>query len=345
MKAVLKRLPEPGIEIVDIERPKVGPRDVLVKIKAAAYCGSDIHLYKWDEQAIKGNWAIPSIIGHELCGDVIEIGEKVSSIKPGDIVAGETHLPCERCHYCKTGRMHICENLKVFGVHTFEGSFAEYTVIPEIVAYKLAENTSHDEGVLYEPCGVAMHAVQRASPEPGDSAVVLGCGPIGIFIQQIMNALGSKVVATDIKPYRIEFAKKIGAARAVINTAEEDIEARVKSILGERGPDIVFEAAGSIKTIQQSLEIIANCGKVIIFGACPENPTLDTTSLIVYKETDVRGVYGRYMFDTWNKVQKLISGQKIDLTSVITHKLPIEKAEEGFQLIMKGEASKVILIP
>lgn len=345
MKAIVKRVPKSGIEIADVENPKIGSRDVLVKIKAAAYCGSDIHIYKWDEQPIKGNWALPSIVGHEFCGDVVEIGDKVKRLKPGDIIAGETHIPCEQCYFCKTGRMHICENLKVFGVHTYEGSFAEYAVIPEIIAYKLPEGTSYEEGALYEPCGVAMHAVQRTHPKPGDTAVVLGCGPIGVFIQQIMNALGSKVVATDIKPYRIEIAKKIGAAKEVINAAEEDVEERLKSILGERGPDIVFEAAGSINTIKQSLEIVAKCGKVVLFGTCPENPTLDTTSFIVYKEIDVLGVFGRYIFDTWYRVQKLVSDKKIDLTSVITHRFPLEKAEEGFQLIMKGEASKVILNP
>ena len=135
MKAIVKRVPKSGIEIADVENPKIGSRDVLVKIKAAAYCGSDIHIYKWDEQPIKGNWALPSIVGHEFCGEVVEIGDKVKRLKPGDIIAGETHIPCEQCYFCKTGRMHICENLKVFGVHTYEGSFAEYAVIPEIIAY------------------------------------------------------------------------------------------------------------------------------------------------------------------------------------------------------------------
>ncbi len=345
MKAILKREPKPGLEIADIEKPKVGPRNVLVKIKATAYCGSDLHLYKWDGQAVKWNCPLPKILGHEFCGDVIEVGENVRTIKVGDLVAGETHIPCEHCYMCKTGRMHICENMKIFGVHTMEGSFAEYTVIPETIAYKLPEGTSYEEGALYEPCGVAMHAVQRAHPEPGDIAVVLGCGPIGIYVQQIMNALGAKVVATEIKDYRIAYAKKIGAAREVIDASEGDVVSKIKSIIGERGADIVFEAAGVGDTIKQSLEIVSLCGKVVLFGASPDNPTLDTTSFIVYKEIDVRGMTGRYMFSTWDRVQRLVSDKKIDLTSVISHKLPLEKAEEGFQLIMKGEASKVVLLP
>ncbi len=341
----MKKEPNEGIEIGDLEKPKIGPRDVLVKVKATAYCGSDIHLYKWDAQVEKWNAPLPKILGHEFCGDVIEVGENVNTIKVGDVVAGETHIPCEQCYMCKTGRMHICEKMRIFGCHTSEGSFAEYAAIPETIAYKLPEGTSYEEGALYEPCGVAMHAVQRAYPEPGDTAVVLGCGPIGIYVQQIMNAIGSKVIATDIKDYRIEFAKKIGAAREVLNASEGDVVSKIREIIGERGADIVFEAAGSGTTIKQSLDIVSLCGKVVLFGASPENPTLDTTSFIVYKEIDVLGMTGRYMFGTWDRVQRLVTDKKIDLTSVISHKLPLEKAEEGFQLIMKGEASKVILLP
>ena len=235
--------------------------------------------------------------------------------------------------------------MRIFGCHTTEGSFAEFAAIPEIIAYKLPEGTSYEEGALYEPCGVAMHAVQRAHPEPGDTAVVLGCGPIGIYVQQIMNALGSKVVATDIKDFRIAHAKKIGAAREVINASEGDVLSKIRSVIGERGADVVFEAAGSGVTIKQSLEIVSLCGKVVLFGASPDNPTLDTSSFIVYKEIDVLGMTGRYMFGTWDRVQRLVSDKKIDLASVITHKLPLDKAEEGFQLIMNGKASKIILLP
>jgi len=345
MKAVLKRDTKPGIEVGEIEKPEIGSRDVLVKVKATAYCGSDIHLYHWDGQAIKWNPPLPKILGHEFSGDVVEVGEHVRSIKVGDIIAAETHIPCEECYMCKTGRMHICENMQIFGCHTNTGSFAEYAAIPETIAYKLPEGTTYEEGALYEPCGVAMHAVQRAHPEPGDTAVVLGCGPIGIYAQQIMNALGSRVVATDIKPFRIEHAKKIGAAREVIDASKGDVISKIKSAIGERGADIVFEGAGSTTTIQQALEAVALCGRVVLFGACPDNPTLDTSSFITYKEIDVLGMTGRYMYDTWFRVQRLVEDKKIDLTSVVTHKLPLDKAEEGFQLIMKGEASKVLLLP
>jgi threonine 3-dehydrogenase len=342
---VLKKEPKQGIEISDVEKPNVGPRDILVKVRATAYCGSDIHLYKWDGQVLKWKSPLPKILGHEFSGDVVEVGRNVRSVKIGDVVAGETHIPCEQCHMCKTGRMHICDNMKIFGVHTPEGSFAEYTVIPETVAYRLAEGTSYEEGALYEPCGVAMHAVQRAQPNPGDVALVLGCGPIGIYVQQIMNALGSRVVATDIAPFRIRQARSLHAAREVIDTSEEDAGSMVRSAIGERGADIVFEAAGSVNTIKQSLELVAKGGRVVLFGACGENPTLDTTSLIVYKEIDVLGMTGRYMYGTWDKVARMVSDKKIDVTQVITHRLPLDKADIGFQLLLKGEASKIVLLP
>ena len=345
MQAVTKREAKQGIEILDIEKPEIGPRDILVKVRATAYCGSDLHLYKWDKQAVKWKVPLPKVLGHEFSGDTVKIGQNVRSVKVGDVVAGETHIPCEQCYMCKTGRMHICEQMKIFGVQTSEGSFAEFTVIPESIAYKLPEGTSYEEGALYEPCGVAMHAVQRAQPSPSDVAVVLGCGPIGIYVQQIMNALGGKVYATDIAPFRIEQAKRVGAAREVINTSQGDAVSAVKSRIGQRGADIVFEAAGSVSTIEQSLELVGKGGKIILFGSCGENPTLDTTTFIVYKEIDVLGMTGRYMYSTWDKVSRMVSDKKIDITQVITHKLPLEKAEEGFQLLMKGEASKIVLIP
>ena len=345
MKAVMKVDTKPGIKIVDTDKPKPGPRDVLVRVKATAYCGSDLHLYKWDGQAVKWNSPLPRILGHEFSGDVVEVGMNVTMVKVGDQVAGETHIPCEQCYMCRTGRMHICENMKIFGVHVPEGSFAEYAVIPETIAYKLPPKTPYDVGALYEPCGVAMHAVQRATPNPGDTTVVLGCGPIGIYVQQIMKALGSDVVATDIKRFRIDHARRVGAAREVIDASDGNVVEKVKAAIGRRGADIVFEAAGAGDTIRQSLDMVAKAGRVVLFGASPDNPTLDTTTYIVYKEIDVLGLTGRYMYSTWDRVQRLVTRGLVDLKSVVTHQFPLEKAEEGFQLLLKGEASKVILTP
>jgi len=345
LKAVMKIDTKPGIKFTDTEKPKVGPRDVLVRVRATAYCGSDMHLYKWDAGAVKWNPPLPKILGHEFSGDVVEIGKNVTMVKVGDVVAGETHIPCEQCLMCRTGRMHICENMKIFGVHVPEGAFAEYAVIPETIAYKLPPGTPYDVGALYEPCGVAMHAVQRAQPNPGDTTVVLGCGPIGIYVQQIMKALGSDVIATDIKKYRLDHARRVGAAREVLDASEGNIVERVKSSIGQRGADIVFEAAGSGETVKQSLDMVAKNGKVVLFGVAADNPALDTTTYIVYKEIDVLGLTGRYMFSTWDRVQRLVTRGLVDLKAVITHQLPLEKAEEGFQLLLKGEASKIILTP
>jgi len=345
LKAVMKVDTKPGIKIMDIEKPGLGPRDVLVRVRATAYCGSDMHLYKWDAAAVKWNPPLPKVLGHEFSGDVVEAGKNVTMVKVGDVIGGETHIPCEQCYMCRTGRMHICENMKIFGVHVPEGSFAEYAVIPETIAYKLPPGTPYDVGAMYEPCGVAMHAVQRAQPQPGDTAVVLGCGPIGIYVQQIMKALGSDVIATDIKKYRIDHAKRVGAAREIVDASEGNVVEKVKSLIGQRGADIVFEAAGSGETIKQSLDIVAKNGRVVLFGVAPENPTLDTTTYIVYKEIDVVGLTGRYMYSTWDRVQRLVTRGLVDLKSVITHRMPLEKAEEGFQLLQKGEASKIILAP
>lgn len=346
MKAVMKTKPMSGIEIRNIEKPKVKSGDVLVNVKATGICGSDLHLYKWDEQAIKWEAPLPKVIGHEFSGDVVEIGEGVKSVEVGDRVAADSHLYCGKCYMCKTGRKHICENMRIYGIQTKEGSFAKYAVIPEALTFKLPSTVSYAEGAMFEPFGVAVHAVERAQLMPGDTVVVFGCGTIGIFIQQIAKVCGaSKVVAVGRRSFRLNFAKKVGAADVAISSLKEDVAKKVLDLTAGRGVDVVFEAAGAPITVKQSFELVGKSGKIVLVGTTGIPVEIDTTNHVVYKEATIIGSTGRLMFQTWERMSKIIAHKRVDLKRVITHRFPPDKADEGFQLIIGGKACKVLLMP
>ena len=347
MRAVRKTEPKPGIVIQDMEQPRIAPSQVLVEIRATAICGSDLHLYRWDELPTQ-RWKtpLPMTMGHEWSGRVIEVGKDVEVLRPGDNVAGESHIPCGNCYYCRTGNMHVCQNMLVFGVQTKEGSFAKYAAIPEIIGYRLPSGVSYEEGSLLEPFGVALHAVERTRIEPGDVVLVMGCGPIGIFAQQIARASGASIViATEIKQFRLDLAKKIGSADVYVNNEKEDLVKRTMELTNGRGADVVIELAGSPMTFRQSFQALKKTGRVGLVGL-PEKPVeIEATSMIIYKEATIAGSHGRTMFGTWERMTSLVARKRVNLTAVITDRLPLEKAEEGFQRVFKGESGKVLFTP
>jgi len=213
LKAIRKISPKPGVEVQEAGEPKIKPSEVLVKVKATAICGSDLHVYRWDEQTTRWKSPLPMTIGHEWSGEVVQTGGEVKSLKTGDRVAGESHIPCGVCYYCKTGNMHVCQNMLIYGLQTSEGSFAQYAAVPEVIAYKLPPSVSYEEGSLFEPLGVAVHAIERVGIQPGDTVLVMGSGPIGIFAQQVAKASGAaKVIAAELKQFRLDLAKKLRSA-------------------------------------------------------------------------------------------------------------------------------------
>jgi len=347
LKAVRKIEPRAGITIQEMEQPRIGPLQALVEVKATAICGSDLHLYRWDEiPAIRWKTPLPMTLGHEWAGRVVEVGRDVKSLRPGDNVAGESHIPCGNCYYCRTGKMHICQNMHIFGVSTTDGSFAKHIAIPEIIGYRLPPEVSFEQGSLFEPFGVALHAVERTGIEPGDVVLVMGCGPIGIFAQMIAKASGaSTVIATEIKQFRLALAKKIGSADVLIDNEKEDLVKRTLELTNGRGADVVIELAGSPTTFRQSFEAVKKTGHVGLVGL-PEKPIeIEPTTMIIYKEVTVAGSHGRAMFGTWERMASLVANNRIDLTKVVTDRLPLEKAEDGFQRVFRGESGKVLFIP
>jgi len=346
LKAVRKIEPKPGIVVQETEEPKIGPSQVLVEIKATAICGSDIHIYRWDEQTTRWKTPLPMTVGHEFSGKVVEVGKEVKFIRPGDNIAGESHIPCGTCYYCRTGNMHICQDMLIFGLQTKEGSFAKYAAVPEIIAYKLPSGVSYEEGALLEPFGVAVHGIERTGIEPGDVVLVFGSGPIGIFAQQVAKASGaSMVIAAGRRKFRLDLARRIGSADVFLSTESDDIVKRTIELTNGRGADVVIELAGVPTTIRQAFQALKKTGRVGLVGL-PEKPVeIETTSMIIYKEATVVGSTGRSMFGTWERMVSLVANKRVNLTGVITDRLSLDEAEEGFQRVMKGESGKVLFTP
>jgi threonine 3-dehydrogenase len=285
-------------------------------------------------------------LGHEWSGKVIEVGKDVKTLRPGDTVAGESHIPCGVCHYCRTGNMHICQNMRVFGVHTAEGSFAEYAAIPEIIGCRLPQGASFEEGALLEPFGVAVHAIETTGIEPADVVLVMGCGPIGIFAQQVARISGaSTVIAAENRPFRLDLARKIGSADVYVNTEKEDIVKRTMELTDGRGADVVIELAGVPTTLRQSFQALKKRGRVGVVGLQEKPVEIDVQAMIVSKEARVFGSQGRAMFETWERMARLVAGKRVNLIGVITDRLRLDDAEEGFQRIIKGLSGKVLFTP
>ncbi len=341
MRAICKTKAGLGAELRELPIPKLGPRDVLVKVKACSICGTDLHIYGWDEWA-KARIKIPMVFGHEFCGDIVEVGNLVSKVQAGDFVTGETHIADYNCWQCRIANAHICENLKILGVDT-QGSYAEYVAIPENNAIVNDKNMPPELASVQEPLGNAVHSV-FSQEIAANQVSIFGCGPIGLCAIQLCKAAGAtKVYAVDTNPYRLEMAKKNGAD-IVINAKTENA---AQHILKEtkRGVDVFLEMSGNEKALQQGFESLRPGGSAAILGVFGQPVTLDITNAIVFKQATVRGINGRKLFDTWHKVKDLLASKKVDLRKIVTHQFKLEEYEKAFELMKSGNCGKVVLFP
>lgn len=343
MKALQKTRPEKGAELVDIPEPEVGPDDVLVKVKAAAICGTDVHIYNWNawaQQRIK----IPMTFGHEFCGEVIQAGEHVSHVQPGDLIAGETHIPCGQCSQCQTGNQHRCERMAIIGVHT-EGVFSELASIPAVCAWKLDPETDPELGALLEPMGVATHGL-LAGPIDGRSVAIVGCGPIGIFGAQVASSLGAHpLFVLDINPYRLEMAKRIVPQAVALNPAEGKAREAVRAATHGRGVEVSVELSGSVPGTRLAFDLVALGGRVSLVGLTGEPVTLNSCDDIIYKEATVVGTTGRLMWKTWWQMDGFLASGRFDPREVITHRFALADYAEALELAGSGGAGKILLLP
>lgn len=340
MRALAKLSPGPGLELVNRPRPTPGPGEVLLRMEATSICGTDYHLFSWDEWAAE-NLVPPRILGHELAGTVIGTGAGVTRVREGDLVGVESHIVDRTCAQCRRGQMHLCRNLRVIGVHV-DGGFAEQMVIPEANAIE-SNGLDPDVVALQEPMGNAVHAA-FAEPIEGRSVLVTGCGPIGLCSVGIAKAAGaSLVIATDTEPYRLELASAMGAD-LVLDATDPATEERIGAATGGDGVEVVLEMSGSPRALDQALRVITRGGSISLLGIFGEPPTVDLSELVIQKGVRLHGIYGRRIYETWEQTQSLLRSG-LDVSPIITHRLPLDRWEEAFDLIAARHAGKVVLLP
>lgn len=343
MKAVMKTKKAPGAELRDVDVPEIEPKDVLIKVKATAICGTDIHIYEWTPYA-QARIKPPMIFGHEASGEVVKVGSQVTNVKLGDLVAVETHIPCGECYQCQTGAQHICEKMAIIGVHT-NGVFAEYAKIPAACCWQLSKDTNPDLGAIMEPMGVAVHAALLGEIN-NRSVAVFGCGPIGLFCLGSIVAWGAtKLFAIEPKPYRLNLARQLVPQATVLNPAKDDVVKTILEATGGRGVDISIELSGNAQGAKMAFQVLGKGGRVSLVGLQSEPVELSLNEDIIYREVRVFGSTGRLMWQTWWDMKKLLESGKFDPMPVITHRFPLAEFKKGLELAKSGESGKIIFYP
>jgi threonine 3-dehydrogenase len=341
MKAIVKTKPEKGLELRDVPIPKIEENEVLLKVLSTSICGTDLHIYKWDEW-IRELIKIPRVIGHEVVGEIVELGKDVKGFKKGDIVSVETHFACFNCPACKKAQYKVCYNMKILGIDT-DGAFAEYVKVPAFNLWKNEENIDISLMSLKEPFGNAVDTV-LTEDITGKSILITGAGPLGLMAILIAKKSGAyPVFITEVKPYRIEMAKKLGADY-VINPLKENLYEFIMDITRGEGVEVMCEMSGNEKALNEGLKCLAPNGRVSLLGLFDKNVNVNLNDLIILKNIRIYGITGREMFNTWFKVQKLIESG-LDLSPILTHKFKFDEVEKAMELMEKGECGKISLIP
>ncbi|MBP1766853.1 MAG: L-threonine 3-dehydrogenase [Candidatus Aminicenantes bacterium] len=343
MKALMKTRSGPGAELREVAAPEPGPDEVLIRVKAAAICGTDIHIYNWDQYA-QERIKPPMIFGHEGCGEVIRVGSRVRGYAVGDLIAVETHIPCGECFQCRTGSQHICERMAIIGVHT-DGLFAEYARVPMACCWKLSPGTNPDLGAILEPLGVAINGLLKEDIN-NKSVAVFGLGPIGQFGLAAAAFWGaSRIFAVEPNAYRLEMARKLVPKATLLNPSQGDEVKAIMEATAGRGVDVSLEISGDSKGIKHAFQAVRKAGRVSLIGL-PSNPIeLDLTTDIIYKEVRVYGSTGRLMWKTWYDAQKLLDSGSFDPTPIITHRFPLENYDQALSLAGSRQAGKILLYP
>lgn len=338
MKALVKTKAEPGIWMQDIPEPTIGPNDVLIRMRKTAICGTDMHIYKWDDWA-KRTIPIPMAVGHEYCGEIVEVGSEVRGLQVGDRVSGEGHLTCGYCRNCRAGRRHLCRNTVGVGVNR-PGCFAEYMSLPAVNVFKLSPAITDDVASILDPFGNATHTALSFGLV-GEDVLITGAGPIGIMAVAIARHVGARhIVVTDVNDYRLSLAKQMGAS-VTVNVAREKLDDAMKQLGMEEGFDVGMEMSGNAAAFRDLLRTMHHGGNVALLGILPADTGIDWDQ-VIFKGLMMKGVYGREMFETWYKMSSMLQSG-LDISSIITHRLPIREFREGFEIMGSGQSGKVVL--
>jgi threonine 3-dehydrogenase len=338
MKALVKAKPERGIWMQDIDPPTVGHNDVLIEITKTAICGTDIHIYQWDDWA-QNTIPVPLTAGHEFCGRIVECGSEVKGFEIGDRVSAEGHITCGVCRNCRAGRRHLCMNTLGVGVNR-PGAFAEYLSVPAFNVFKLPDSITDDMASILDPLGNATHTA-LSFDLVGEDVLITGAGPIGIMATAIARYAGARhIVITDVNDYRLELARQMGASMA-LNVTRESIDGAMQELGMVEGFDVGMEMSGNGQAFEDMLRTMHHGGKIALLGILPEHTGIDWDA-VIFKGLTLKGIYGREMFETWYKMSSMLqSGLNID--PIITHHFPIDEYLPAFDLMESGQSGKVIL--
>jgi threonine 3-dehydrogenase len=343
MKALVKEKPEPGLSLVDIEAPQLqNVDDVQFKVEYCAICVGEVKVYDWSEWAAADTTIkLPTVLGHEVAAVVTGVGNEVTQFKPGDRVTIDPMIHCGHCYLCRKGYTNMCVEREIYGKR--RGAFAEYAILPERVICKLPDNLSLEEGALLENLGVAVHAVEVEPHDPGDTAVVIGCGPIGIMAAQTLAAYGVNVVMTDMNESRLGLAAEISAG-TVIDISKENPRERIMDMTGGRGADFVLEAAATQSALDQAFELVRNTGTIVSIGTFNGPVSFNPFFKMTRREIKLISTMGR-TWETWRRMVQLIASERLNLKPLISRILPLEEYQEGFELVKSNQVMKVLLKP
>ena len=338
MKALVKNIPKKGIWMKEVPRPNCGTNDVIIKITHTAICGTDLHIYNWDEWA-KKTLELPLVIGHEFCGIVDEVGPGVTNIKKGQRVSGEGHITCGQCRNCRAGKQHLCHKTKGIGVHR-DGAFAEFLALPKTNVWPIHDEVDSEIAAFFDPLGNAVHTA-LSFDLAGEDVLITGAGPIGLMCVALCKFSGARnIVISDVNDYRLNLASKLGATK-IINVNSELIKDSFKELRIKNGFDVGLEVSGQPSAFKDMLKHMYHGGSIALLGLLPNKTQIDWDD-IIFKGLRIKGIYGREMYETWHKmIQILRSG--LDIDCILTHKFSINEYEKAFEILMNGQCGKVVM--
>lgn len=338
MRALVKERAEPGIWLTDVPEPEIGPNDVRIRVRKSAICGTDIHIYQWDEWASR-TVPVPMAIGHEFAGEIVELGSEVRGFSIGDRVSAEGHITCGVCRNCRAGRRHLCIDTVGIGVDR-PGAFAEYVSVPAFNVFKLPEAITDDMAAVLDPLGNATHTA-LSFDLVGEDVLITGAGPIGVMAAAIARHAGARhIVVSDVNDYRLELARRMGASLAV-NVAREPLAGTMSTLGMEEGFDVGMEMSGNASALRSLLEVMHHGGNVALLGIPPGETAIDWNQ-VIFKGLTLKGIYGREMFETWYKMASMLQSG-LDIEPLITHHYPVDEYLAAFEIMASGRSGKVLL--
>ncbi len=343
MRALLKENPGPGLVLKEIDKPRIqAPDDVLFKVEYCAICVGETKVYDWNEWAANDKTLqLPTVLGHEASGVVVDVGPEVKRFKPGDCIVNDPLIYCGHCRQCRSGFTNMCENREIYGKR--RGAFAEYALLPERVICHLNDNLSLEEGAVLENFGIAMHSVDIEHHEPGEWAVVIGAGPIGVLAAQILVAWGANTIITDLIDQRLEFARRHSGA-IVVDVKQEEPVQKVLELTHGQGADFVVEMGGNQSTIDQAFDMVRTCGTIVTISTFNSPITFNPFFKMTRREIKLQSIMGR-TWDSWRRMNQLIDSGQVNLKPLVTHILPLEEYAQGFELVKNYNTMKVLLRP